>query len=152
MGCRSMRKYIMAIVCCIVAAFCSLDKLVLKNNAFNDVFRIDIVGENGNNSIEISPSVTDLYFKIPSWCKDCWYGRGDLIGGKKDVTVKFKVTKNDTVTIMLRGEHLKQDDKKIPLFIDYSDFIVNRKPVFSDKTSVWHDASYKYKIIWKEKF
>lgn len=140
-----MNKFIKIILCAIFALFVATDKTILYQNISNNTFRIDIFGQDDTNDVQILQDGTNLFSSTPTWCKNCIILTGDF-NKHKNTKIKLKANKNETINIKLRGKDLKQNGRRIPLFVNYSGFIVNQTPIEIKKQNIWHDNPYTYKI------
>lgn len=87
---------------------------------------------------------TNTNFFYPKWCNDLCASSNIKISDTKKIRVKFKVKKDDTVSINLLGPDVKKDGVRIHVKVLYKDFVVNNKTIFSKPVQVWHDNQYKH--------
>lgn len=104
--------------------------------------RIDIKNEGlSNNQVEIiENSDLESIVLYPDWFKD-EYGVGTQIQSKKGcINLKIKCINEGMLKISLRGIDFKnENDKRIPIYINYTNFNVNEENVILRKVSACHD-------------
>ena len=125
-----------------------------KNNADNlsilfkyFTARIDLknCGESDNNLIVLENSDPDSIVYCPEWYKN-YEGIGTVITSKKGcIDLKIKCVKDGTLNIGLRGIDFKdRKNTRVPIYIDYTKFIINGQTIFDSRLSISHDRPYSY--------
>ena len=129
----------------LITVFSLVDIRLFQNN---NVFRIDLRGIKSEQNINIVSNNQDVKFEQPNWCKDCIVINSNFDKeDKKNLRIKFKTLKeNDLVFIRLMGPDVRIDNKRIPVIVNYENFVVNGQNVFSKKQGFWHDSSYDYSV------
>lgn len=112
--------------------------------------RIDIknnsaAADNPNNLKWLFVSDNTAKIQAPLWFLK--NGQGYVVqSDAKKITLVFKCTGSGTLEIILRGIHKKDSSGSlIPMYIDYTNFVVDEKSVFADtRKSVWHNEPFKF--------
>lgn len=108
--------------------------------------RIDIINEkNNNNQIEILEYSDNIKISTPSW-----FNKGKGVGkvfetNDKSFNLKFKCIENGELKIKLRGPDIRdRNGYRIPIYITYNSFKINKKDILKGNVTVWHDASFSF--------
>ena len=107
--------------------------------------RIDIKNSgNFNNKIVVLEN-SDLKSSVikPEWFVDS-YGEGISITSEEGVLdLKIKCINDGTLNIYVRStDNRAKNGERFPVYIDYTDFLVNDDPIFDDNKLLWHDYPY----------
>ena len=106
--------------------------------------RIDIKNRGNNNNVEIL-EINDLDSKIyrPEWFKDS-LGLGiNVHSSKGTLDLKIKCINDGELKIELRGLDVRdKNGKRFPVYIDYTKFSINNKPILNTNKLTWHDQPY----------
>ena len=138
------------------------EKLIIKNEKlqfkFDDltnfvdkflVGRVDIknVG-NENNSVElIDISDKNALIQYPNWLKNN-DGSGVLIQSSKGcIDFKIRCINDGYLEFKLRGIDFRNyNNTRIPIFIDFNNFLLNDEVIFEEDTLISHDNPFYHKI------
>lgn len=142
-----MKKILVVLICFLAALALSTDRQVFYKNLSNDVFRVDVAGENDKTSIEVLSEEADV--KIPTWCKDCVTSSGKLSKVKQNITWSVQAKRGDKITIRLMGPDARLDDKRVPVYVSYKNLVVDGALVSAEPVVVSHDKPYKYTMDMK---
>lgn len=108
--------------------------------------RIDIKNYGTNNNVMI---LNDEYLNAninrPDWFNDS-LGSGIQIHSYNGcLDLKLKCINDGELKINLRGVDVRdKNDKRFPIYIDYTSFSVNNKPIIEDSEVTWHDRPYTF--------
>ena len=109
--------------------------------------RIDIKNfGNDSNKIEIvENSDSELFITQPKWFKDK-LGIGTQIESKKSsLYFKIKCINEGNLKINLRGIDFRDMNKnRVPIYVQYDEFIVNDNRIIQKPILVWHDDPYTF--------
>ena len=109
--------------------------------------RIDIknYGSSDNDIIVLENSDLDSIVDCPSWYKD-FEGVGTVITSKKGcIDLKIKCVNDGLLRIDFRGIDFKDKrNRRVPIYIDYTKFIINGHTIFDSRLSICHDTPYRY--------
>lgn len=139
-----MKKFLVVLICFLVALFLSVDKRAFRENSSNDVFRVDIAGVHDKTSIDVSSEEANV--KIPTWCKDCAMTFGNLSKVRQNATWSVQAKKSGQVTIRLMGPYVVQDNKHVPVYVAYKNLVVDGALVLAGPVVVFHDKPYNHTI------
>jgi len=136
------------------------NSLTAKNNEMNELnektsvrglikyntARLDIknVG-NSENSIEIiQVSDHSANYEFPSWFTDKKGSGLTLESSKGELNLKIKCVKDGELNLNLLSMNYKINNKRIPIYINYTDLKINDETIFESNKVVSHDSKYKY--------
>lgn len=107
--------------------------------------RIDIKNFGEDADIIILNNNLNSEFKRPSWFND-EDGNGYVIEScEGSLDLKIKCVNDGELKIWLRGIDIRdKNNKRFPVYIDYTNFSVNGKNIFNDSTLIWHDAAFMF--------
>ena len=109
--------------------------------------RIDLknCGESDNNLIILENSDSDSVVYCPKWYKN-YEGIGTVITSKKGcIDLKIKCVNEGILKIGLRGIDFKDSkNTRVPIYIDYTKFLINGHTIFDSRLSICHDMPYSY--------
>lgn len=115
--------------------------------------RVDIknIGEKTNSIELIEISDNGAQIDYPDWFKNN-YGDGLVIQSFNGfISFKLKCINDGNLNLSLRGPDFRNySNQRMPIFIDFTKFIVNDKIIFDDDTLVWHDDPFKYSVPVKD--
>ena len=106
--------------------------------------RIDIKNHGKNNNIEIL-EINDLNYKIerPSWFKDASGSGICIYSFNGTLDLKIKCINAGELKIELRGLDIRdKNDKRFPVYIDYTNFSINDDSIIDSSELTWHDQPY----------
>lgn len=109
--------------------------------------RIDIKNFGKNNNITLLEKDDDkLQVSYPKWFKD-EKGSGMVLQSKKgSLNIKCKCINDGTLKIELRGiDYRDKNKKRVPIYINYTNFSVNNKTIIKEDTLTCHDNEFSYK-------
>ena len=96
----------------------------------------------------VSISDKEASVKKPSWLQND--GIGYMIQSYVgELKIVAKPTTDGQIKLNLKGIDVRDPEdksKRIPYWIDYTNFTINGKKIFDTLTPVWHDKPYKYTI------
>jgi hypothetical protein len=111
--------------------------------------RIDIKNNNSpDNAVEvIENSDKSSKLDIPLWLKDD-EGAGCLIESTAGyLDVKVKCIGDGELSIKLRGVNASdKNNKRYPVYIDYTKLSINGEDIIKENTLVWHDEPFSYEM------
>lgn len=114
--------------------------------------RIDIKNEgSAENNIKIIMIHDDaIKIESPKWLQK--NGNGVVLKSRKgSFSSKVKCIGNGKLHITLRGADIRDSrNKRIPIWLNYTKFIVNDKTIFDTVVPVWHDKPVKFIIDVKD--
>ncbi len=136
------------------------NSLTAKNNEMNELnektsvrglikyntARLDIknVG-NSENSIEIiQVSDHSANYEFPSWFTDKKGSGLTLESSKGELNLKIKCVQDGELNLNLLSMNYKINNKRIPIYINYTDLKINDETIFESNKVVSHDSKYKY--------
>lgn len=62
-----------------------------------------------------------------------------------NIDIKFKCRHDGNLKITLRGKDVRNaDNKRVPVYINYTDFTVDDENIVQDGKIVWHDEPFAY--------
>lgn len=109
--------------------------------------RIDIknAGKRGNALTILENSDPDSEVDTPQWFND-ELGIGWVIESTKgEIDLKIQMLNDGELTIYLRGYDFRDiNNKRVPIYIDYTKFIINDQCIFDSRVSVSEAKLYKY--------
>ena len=109
--------------------------------------RIDIknYGNSDNDIIVLENSDSDSAVDCPNWYKD-FEGTGTVITSKKGcIDLKIKCVNDGLLRIDFRGIDFKDKrNRRVPIYIDYTKFVINGQTIFDSRLSICHDTPYRY--------
>lgn len=121
------------------------DKIMKKLSKYNRG-RIDIAnrGNKGNGIQILKCSDDSASVKFPDWLK-AESGSGCVIHSEKNfIDMEFICIGDGDVTIYLRGLNAHDSEgNRIPIFINYSNFILNDEVIFEEDKLVWHNKPFE---------
>lgn len=126
-----------------------LRSIAASRNA--DSARIDIYNYGTkNNAVEIvSVSSEDIKYSFPSWCKKT-NGQCALIQtsnlDNNSANIKLKAKNSGELVIRLLGPDARYENDRYPVFVDYTNLVVNGQTVFADTQDVFYTNPYEYKL------
>ena len=107
--------------------------------------RIDIknYGNETNNIIILNDDNQGLNITQPSWFND-EEGIGTLVGSVKgDLDLSFKCVNDGKLVLGFKSVDFKdKDGNRIPIYIDYTEIVVNDEILVDESQVAWHDAPY----------
>lgn len=109
--------------------------------------RIDITNSGKNNSLElIKCSDKNCAVKKPSWIKP-ENGGGLIIESlTNSIDFTFKCINDGEIAISLKGKDERdKNNKRFPIYIDYTVFKINGKQILKENTLTHHDKPYTFK-------
>lgn len=110
------------------------------------VARVDIKNQGADtNNVEIvEVSDTDAIITEPEFI--CENGRGHVIESSNgSLDLKLKCAGDGELLITLRGVNfITLDVNRLPIWIDYTKFVVDDKTIFDSVKPLWHDKVYKF--------
>lgn len=108
--------------------------------------RIDLLNKNNNTStVEILNTSDSVDVEFPGWFE--WKeGKGAVLRtSKNSFDVKLKCINDGKLSISLRGPDVRNiHGKRVPSYVDYTNFKINNEVILNKKTTVCHDDSYVY--------
>lgn len=113
--------------------------------------RIDIYNYgNKNNKVEVvSVSSEDIKYSYPTWCQKN-NGQCALIQtsnlDNNAANIKLKAKNSGELVIRLLGPDARYENDRYPVFIDYSNLVVNGQTIFADTQDVFYTSPYEYKL------
>ena len=111
--------------------------------------RIDIKNNNSpDNAVEvIENSDKSSKLDFPLWLKDD-EGAGCLIESTAGyLDVKVKCIGDGELSIKLRGVNASdKNNKRYPVYIDYTKLSINGEDIIKENTLVWHDEPFSYEM------
>ncbi|OWT33488.1 hypothetical protein BGI41_02185 [Methanobrevibacter sp. 87.7] len=111
-----------------------------------DTCRIDIKNKGNNNHIEIIENNDNLDIKEPNWFKDKTGIGYTIENDKNSLNLKFKCIGNGVINIILKGpDRRDKNNNRFPIYIDYTNFLINNEIILNKHQLVWHDKPYIYK-------
>ncbi|MBQ6512732.1 DUF6270 domain-containing protein [Methanobrevibacter sp.] len=122
------------------------DSLIKYNTA-----RIDIknYGENSDveNHIKINYSSDEnLEYSSPDWFKDS-QGQGTFIRSQDNfLKLDIECIGDGQLKIKLRGESVKLNEKRVPIYIKYTKFLINGDVILKDNEVVYYERPYVYNM------
>ena len=131
----------------------NLDKNRYKRRSVRDFqnleyIRVDIEnrGADVNNVDIVEISDPDAKITEPEWL--CKNGHGHMVKSiKGTLDMKLKCTGCGELVITLRGMNFETPDgNKLPIWIDYTKFVVDDKVIFDGIKPIWHDKFYRFTI------
>lgn len=127
----------------------ALNQLISQINRFFeswDFCRFDIKNHGNINNSVISVNDGDfLDVKYPSWINNS-KGKGCVVQSEKNkLNLIFKCNAAGTIKVHLRGLDFRNSEKnRVPILINYTNFIFNNDVIFDDYHLIWHDNPYTY--------
>ncbi|WP_296866288.1 DUF6270 domain-containing protein [uncultured Methanobrevibacter sp.] len=107
--------------------------------------RIDIknYGNETNNIIILNDDNRSLNITQPSWFTD-EEGIGTLVGSVKgDLDLSFKCVNDGNLVLGFKSVDFKdKSGNRIPIFIDYTEIVVNDEIIIDESQMAWHDAPF----------
>ena len=107
--------------------------------------RIDIknYGDETNNIIILNDDNQSLNITQPSWFTD-EEGIGTLVNSVKgDLDLSFKCVNDGKLVLGFRSVDFKdKSGNRIPLYIDYTEIVVNDEIIVDESQMAWHDAPF----------
>ena len=122
-------------------------KLYAKLAKYN-LARIDIKnkGDIDNNLDMLNISDLKSVITKPDWFKND-EGQGILIESQKNkLNFELKCIGDGDLNIVLRASDVRNNGKQIPIYINYTNLIINDKIVFNENKVVWHNKPYVYQM------
>lgn len=114
--------------------------------------RIDIKN-NGNkdNAIEITEK-DDSALKIfkPDWFKNDNGVGTEIISDKGSLNFSFKCINDGNLDMEFRSVYYKENNVKVPIYIDYNEIIVDDEVILSGNRPTWHDDPFIFKKAVKD--
>ena len=108
--------------------------------------RVDIKNQGAdiNNVDIVEISDPDAKITEPEWL--CQNGHGHMVKSiKGTLDMKLKCTGCGELVITLRGMNFETPDgNKLPIWIDYTKFVVDDKVIFDGIKPIWHDKFYRF--------
>ena len=109
--------------------------------------RIDIknfgISTNAVEIIENSDSFSDV--TNPKWFKNESGSGTELQSEAGDIHLKLKCINDGKLVIRLKGIFFKdENNKKVPIYIKYTNFKINNETVLNKPTTCWHDVPYNF--------
>lgn len=113
---------------------------------FNDwnTCRVDIVNTGSkDNNIKFSKDYPEYKINYPGWLNTS-NGKGCVIQSKGNkINVNFDCVGDGKLNIVLRGVDFRDfNRKRVPVYIDFTKFLVNDKVIFDNSTLIAHDKAY----------
>ncbi len=107
--------------------------------------RIDIknYGDETNNIIILNDDNQSLNITQPSWFTD-EEGIGTLVNSVKgDLDLSFKCVNDGKLVLGFRSVDFKdKSGNRIPIYIDYTEIVVNDEIIVDESQMAWHDAPF----------
>lgn len=106
--------------------------------------RIDIKNNGNNaNTIEILEK-DDSSLKIvrPDWFKNDKGIGTELISQKGNLNISFKCVNDGNLNLEFRAIHHKEDNIKVPVYINYSEIVIDDEVVLNSDRATWHDDPF----------
>jgi hypothetical protein len=108
--------------------------------------RIDIKNKGNNNNIKFIENSDNLVIKEPLWFKDKTGIGYTIENNKNSLNLKIKCIGNGEINIILRGPDIRdKNNNRFPVYIDYTNFVINNKNILNKHQLVCHDKPYIYK-------
>lgn len=105
------------------------------------------------NSVEIK-KVSDYLanYNYPEWYKNK-FGQGlKLESQNHTLDINLKCIGDGELNISLKGLDIRDShNKRIPIYLNYTKFLVNNSLIFDDTKTVCHDKSFNHKLEVKDK-
>lgn len=113
--------------------------------------RIDLKSSGNSNTLEFSEFSDDkAMVKTAGWISDeageAYIVQSASLSGCGQTGFKILCRGGGNLSIILRGEYFKPEDEIIPYWIDYSDFKINGKTIFSETKCICHNKPFKYEM------
>ena len=111
--------------------------------------RIDMINRGlENNTIKIINN-SDIFSTVhyPDWLKK-EYGVGCVVqSDNNSLFIELKCIGDGNLDIILRGSDVKDSNKnRIPIYIKYTNFLINETLIFEDEKLICHDSPYRKSI------
>jgi hypothetical protein len=114
--------------------------------------RIDIknFGDEENEVRIISCSDPSAWIDYPAWFTNA-QGKGIVIQSSEGkMELQIACIGNGELRISLRGmDYRDENQKRVPVWIDYTKLCVNEESIFKNSHVVWHDKPFVYKKLVK---
>ncbi len=137
-----LRKIALVFACLILSLIPMINvESVIKTLANNDI-NIEIYGSHSSLNLKASSATNNIIFEAPERKKDGFVVKG-VFDGKNAQNISIKLTpikKDENITIHLMGPDVKSNGSRVPVLVDYKNFVMNGKKMFSHKIT-WHDKT-----------
>lgn len=136
------------------------NRLTTKNNHMKDIknrvsirgllkyntARLDIKNEGtSENSVEIIDiSDKKSNYEFPSWFSDEKGSGLTLESSKGALRLQLKCIQEGTLHLNLLSMNYKINEKRIPIYINYTNLIINKETIFKSNKVASHDNKYEY--------
>lgn len=116
------------------------DKLKKYNTS-----RIDFKFEGNNNSLKVLTINGFPHITHPSWLND-EKGPGLIVMNEENsMNIKLKCIGSGNLIIKLRTMDLRdKNGKRIPIYLNYTKFLINDEEILANDVTVWHDDPFIY--------
>ena len=123
-------------------------RLLKQTMDFFETARIDLKNSGtAQNSLQVVLSDTNGLDSCPAWYTN-QSGVGHMVTSSAgSITLNLLCQGDGTLDIFLRGldkRRLNDYKQRLPLWIDYTTFVINGKAVFDSTMPVWHDKPFHY--------
>lgn len=111
----------------------------------SDIARVDIINKNNEkNAVKIIYSPDNVDVSYPSWF-EYDYGKGAFLRtGNRSFDIVLECINDGVMDIALRGPDVRISGKRVPSYVNYTNFKVNGENIFNNNVTVYHDNSYIY--------
>lgn len=127
--------------------FLETDYEKLINNFYEARIDVKNVGKENNDLILVDCDDSLSHIYKPIWFKD-EFGVGTVVDSSSGIiNISFKCINDGNLNIDFRAIDFKdRNNKRIPIFIDYTKIRVNDVDIIEDNVSVWHDNPFVYNV------
>ena len=106
--------------------------------------RIDVKNFGEGNEVMLSNVTPGTFTEKPAWFSK--NGQGAVLESTSgQMSFVCQCVGDGTLRFDLRGRCIRDAEKKtLPYYVDFTSFTIDGKEILPKKTSVWHDAPFKY--------
>ncbi len=107
----------------------------------SDVARVDVALAGGD--VVCTDRGTSLLCERPRWLRGGCVVQFAADAETASGTVLLRAEKTGKLLILLRGPDVRKDGRRLPRYIEFTEFSVNGKALLSNPVRVWHDKPQK---------
>ena len=106
--------------------------------------RVDVKNHGEGNEVTLSDVTPGTFTEKPAWFSK--NGQGAVLESTSgQMSFVCQCVGDGTLRFDLRGRCIRDAEKKtLPYYVDFTSFTIDGKEILPKKTSVWHDAPFKY--------